>query len=858
VPAVLSLTPPAGLGITIAQVEFWYAEQGGSLATPYCTSRREACVVSASTVNQSDPFIYAVTEAYTPTPCVTSCTIAVPVYPLHTAYYSAEFLNSYGQILATIQGIAMENTVVAGKLARRPPVRGIYSPETVTALGPLPRPPASPLPLPEIFPSRTFTSVQSGNWNDSSTWGATGAPLCHFNIPCGTDANGAGDAVVLGNLTHAVTVPAGSFSVGSSPVSDTGTAAISAVGYGANVALTISPGATLTVMGPVRMPAGTWTNNGTIVIDSSWSGAPASAAYSWTTNNVGNLSTGGSFINNGTVLGAGNSAANAACNSNTCRSGTFGLDDAGSLAYNDQGNIQCNGGTFQYVGLAANGNLSLYSNLNAVPRTIQNCTFDSLQTIEFVESTRSAAFRWTGNKVTNPLNTSSNQGSIFWDSGGSPSAPCTWSSSDIVGPLYYYGGGSSTANLNCTFANVVFEAGPGGNFGWITNSDSTGSSDQMLYYVQYPGGDATGYTLANGIQNRSVLAEYVNTNQNNGQNDMHPISLQQGNTGNTLRNWFIEGNNFGAVSSMLEPQAGPATSQTLEIENVVQTCNQAGISLGDTVNIDGGFMTNAHISIDNITSCANSGSPSMNTHAMGIGGENITFYAGNVPHIYSSVFYSDSAANGPTEALCGGSNATFAAGTIGVMGYNAYYYTAAGGGGGPYCSVGIANYVGAFTSNYEQSGWANRGPAWLAGGRRLINFDQYLGYPVSGTTWAAGVTYATGQIVSDSQSDVYSGAQFNWLFVNRSGCTALSLSANRPMTGSAWSQCWEPAAMQYIRSAALAGTTYNFAPAGASGLGVIGLLNAWTMNGYSPVGEGSVIATGGLNGTFIGAVAPQL
>jgi hypothetical protein len=63
--------------------------------------------------------------------------------------------------------------------------------------------------------------------------------------------------------------------------------------------------------------------------------------------------------------------------------------------------------------------------------------------------------------------------------------------------------------------------------------------------------------------------------------------------------------------------------------------------------------------------------------------------------------------------------------------------------------------------------------------------------------------------------------------------------------------------MQYIRAAVLAGTTYRFAPTGATGLGIIGLLNAWAMYGYSPVGEGSVIASGGFGGTYMGAVAPQ-
>lgn len=202
------------------------------------------------------------------------------------------------------------------------------------------------------------------------------------------------------------------------------------------------------------------------------------------------------------------------------------------------------------------------------------------------------------------------------------------------------------------------------------------------------------------------------------------------------------------------------------------------------------------------------------------------------------------------EAICGVSTST-PPGTIDTVGYNAYYRT---GTNSPYCTSGIATSVNTFVSNTVVS--ATRGPNWLEGNRRLINFDQYLGYPVSSISWAIGQTYTAGDIVSDSQNAVYGGAQFNWRFTNGAGCVATSSSASRPMTGTEWTQCWEPAAMQYIRAAVLAGTRYSFAPTGAGGLGIIGLLNAWAMHGYTPVGEGPVINSGGLNGTYIGAVQP--
>ncbi len=836
VPAVVTLTAPTGLGVAAARVKFWYAEQGGSLSAPYCTSRREACVTTASTINQANPFRYAATEAYVPAPCAVSCTITIPVYPLHSAYYSAEFLDSTGSVVSTTQGIAVENVVVAGNFTMTTTPKGTAFRGPVTMAGPGTR----------TYASQAFTSVQSGNWNDPATWGARGLALCHATIPCMTDRNGAGDTVLLGNLTHTVTCPVSvSCSAGSSPGSDTGAVAIAAVSYGANASLVVN--GTLTIAGPVRMPNATWTNNGTIVIDASWSGAPLTAAYSWATNNVSNSVTGGRFVNRGLVTGAGNSYGTSTCDANACRSGLFGIDDAMSLNYFDQGVIDCIGGKFQNVGYPANAFGSVYENVHAASRTISGCTFDSLQTIMINEGSRSVPFIWTGTKVTNTLNSNANQGVLTWVSTSTPAAPCTFSNSTFAGPIFYYGGASSAANLNCTWTNVAMESGsPGVYLGWEGNSYSTGATDQILWYVQNSA-DVGGQVPANGVQSRWVLAQYANSGENN--NNLHPLNVQPGVGPTTLTNWFTEGNNLSGNSDFLEFVGGAGP---VEVSHVVQTCNQFGQPIGSFINVDpGGTQTTLVVNVDSNTVCSATANPSLDESVMGVGAEATTFVAGSIPHIYSSIFYEDTNTAGTTVAICGFTTAS-PPGAIGTVGYNAYYNTGAN---SPYCALGIAASVTAFTANTTIA--ANRGPNWLAGNRRLINFDQYLGYPVSPNIWAPGQTYTNGDVVSDSQSGVYGGASFNWRFINQPSCTALSSSANRPLTGTAWNQCWEPAAMQYIRAAVLAGTIYSFAPTGATGLGVIGLLNAWAMYGYSPVGEGSVIASGGFGGTYIGAVAPQ-
>jgi hypothetical protein len=109
--APISITTPQGLGIATATVEFGYAEQG----TPtqyYCTSRRETCVAVASTVTDATPFQYKTTDTYSKASCAASCTITLPVLPLHVAYYQVKFYNGAGAFVQDGPlGVAMESVV---------------------------------------------------------------------------------------------------------------------------------------------------------------------------------------------------------------------------------------------------------------------------------------------------------------------------------------------------------------------------------------------------------------------------------------------------------------------------------------------------------------------------------------------------------------------------------------------------------------------------------------------------------------------------------------------------------------------------------------------------------------------------
>lgn len=110
--APISVTPPTGMGIATATVEFGYLEYGPQ-AQHYCTSRREACAVGASSVTDATPFQFEVTDTPVRLSCATSCTPVLPVLPLHTAYWTVKFYDGSGVYVADGQsGVAVENTVL--------------------------------------------------------------------------------------------------------------------------------------------------------------------------------------------------------------------------------------------------------------------------------------------------------------------------------------------------------------------------------------------------------------------------------------------------------------------------------------------------------------------------------------------------------------------------------------------------------------------------------------------------------------------------------------------------------------------------------------------------------------------------
>lgn len=696
------------------------------------------------------------------------------------------------------------------------------------------------------FGSSTFTSVKTGNWNDPTTWGfSAGAAVCHVNIPCMTDGGDAGDKVFLGNLSHTVTCPSATIcSVGNSPsTSVPANVVLGAVSY-TNTTAVLDIAGTLIYAGPVLMNNSTWIveAGATVQHDSSWSSAPTTAAYSWSVNHSGS-GTGGTLLLNGTAgshatwIGAANSASNVSCNANACRAGTVGTN--GSDNYADSGTMACSYADFSYVGAASRN--ALWIKTTSANSSLANCTWDNSGTLYLTEGPGGAGtVSVSGLHLTNSAETSYANGSVFLSVASSAGAK-SFSNSIISGTVDIIG--SAT---NWTFKNILFEYGANGiGFynGW-SGSAPVANTDQVMVYDSSDVDSAT--QSPGGTHTLWAYARYVNS----GQFNMHPWYAAKG-SGVTIDRAFIEGNLPLTASDFISP-SNDGTG-TFLLENSVYSCKQDGTTLGSFINTQAGDTANSVIYIKNNTYCSSGGNPTTDAAVMGAGWEAGNVAAGSWGQVVSNLAYRlDS--SGTVEVMCSSPDGTFAAapGAVLLVGYNAIYNNTAS---TAYCTSVTAN--GHITTGPTNDVNILRSPNFLAPNRRLIDFDTlYFGDAVSSTVWASGQSYSSGQVVSDSQVSVYSGLHINWKSISSAGGCALSSSSNRPMTGSAWTACWEPASLDsHIRPAVLAGTQFTDSSLGVSNINIVGLLNTWCRLGHTPINEPSLVS-GGYAGGFIGAVSP--
>lgn len=108
VPMVLNLTPPSGMTVDNAVVQFGYAEYGPADQF-YCTSRHEACMAVSTDITESNALGFGTDAAggtmagVNGVACSTGCRISIPGLPQHVVYYKVLYRDSINEVVAQTQ-----------------------------------------------------------------------------------------------------------------------------------------------------------------------------------------------------------------------------------------------------------------------------------------------------------------------------------------------------------------------------------------------------------------------------------------------------------------------------------------------------------------------------------------------------------------------------------------------------------------------------------------------------------------------------------------------------------------------------------------------------------------------------------
>jgi hypothetical protein len=103
----VKLTPPSGLAVDNAAIEFGYAENGEP-GQFYCTSRQEKCLATSATVPVV-PFQFpsdaadGMESGVAGIPCANGCSIAIPAISQRVLYYRVRYRDASNRTVATSQ-----------------------------------------------------------------------------------------------------------------------------------------------------------------------------------------------------------------------------------------------------------------------------------------------------------------------------------------------------------------------------------------------------------------------------------------------------------------------------------------------------------------------------------------------------------------------------------------------------------------------------------------------------------------------------------------------------------------------------------------------------------------------------------
>jgi hypothetical protein len=99
VPMTVKLSPPAGLSVNNAIVDFGYQEYGAPQLLN-CTTRNDACIAAASAVPSGNQPFYFASENPAGVPCASGCTIAIPAISQRILYYQVKYRAANNAVLA--------------------------------------------------------------------------------------------------------------------------------------------------------------------------------------------------------------------------------------------------------------------------------------------------------------------------------------------------------------------------------------------------------------------------------------------------------------------------------------------------------------------------------------------------------------------------------------------------------------------------------------------------------------------------------------------------------------------------------------------------------------------------------------
>ncbi len=655
-----------------------------------------------------------------------------------------------------------------------------------------------------------LTTVRSGDWNNTTAGVTPWTALTGSGVG---GVAGAGDTVTINN-GHTLTVPVGYTAVcGTSPADDTATEAIKCASGGTGILVV---NGTLQWRGTVQQADATWTVNagGRLLYDASAASVPASALYSWRISDA-------SSQTNAKLVLSGSSGSHVTVDSvGNVQSGGFGNVAVG---WTGGGRVEATFADISYMGRAiASSSDGFWLKANQASSIIlDDCVLDHCGFLWASNMTATGTFRIRRTKITNPANSSYTM-QLYAATAVTSGARQIYNS-DIAGKIYVEAIGAASNGID--FKHTIIRSLGTQSPLQCTSGAACSSWDQMI--VTTLGETDNVHQLPSGTLTNTYLYRQAST----GAANQHPTQMNTVGANITIDGWICHYTGPDTNSDILQPLGTEASSaRTVTVVRNIFLANAAGGSIGSQVNDSSGDnRTNTKFSFDHNTIIGGESGGNV----FGIGAEaGGTWPADTVTSIRSNIKYRATSGVG----LIAQSTGATITNAVQTADYNNAF------------NVTGTIYDGSPTQFHATPGTHDLAvdPTFVDSTRSLLSFDQGYGGAAVGTAWATSTSYAVGDIRSSATSTFYGNATYNFRCIS----AHTSSSTNKPGSGTAWAEIWEPAGLKTISDSIIAGTTFQ---AGVNSM--IGELVAWNKTGFAPTNV--LLNNAGHDSVTIGAVAYQ-